>query len=129
MTFDQAFARVIEACSQARNYDEDTWITDDVKDAYVELHHAGLAHSVETWQDGELVGGLYGVSVGKIFCGESMFSRRSDASKVALVHLVAWLKEHEYQFIDCQVNNPYLSSMGTVEVCRQEFLELLNKYK
>ena len=128
VTFDQAFEQVLEGCSAARAYTDETWISDEMKMAYTRLHQEGYAHSVEAWQDGELVGGLYGVAIGKIFCGESMFTRVNDASKVAFVHLVEQLKTWDFKLIDCQVYTDYLASFGAQEIERAEFLDYLKWY-
>ena len=126
VTLDTVFKQVIEACAQARVLSPDqpngTWITRNMIDAYVELHRLGLAHSVEVWRADELVGGLYGVSLGRMFFGESMFSRVPDASKVALVGLCRQVLQWDYPLIDCQVSNPHLSSLGAVELPRDEFI-------
>lgn len=127
-TIDQAFEQVIHQCAGARNYTNLTWITDDIKAAYTELHHKGYAHSIETWCNGELVGGLYGVSVGKVFCGESMFCRMTDASKAAFAYLASNLKQWDYQLIDCQVYTDHLSSLGAAEISRTEFMDYLKLY-
>ncbi len=128
VTADQAFADVIEACSEAREYSSDTWITEEMKAAYIDLHRAGHAHSIEAWYQGELVGGLYGIAMGKVFFGESMFSRRTDASKVAFVHLVGQLQTWGYQLIDCQVSNSHLQSLGSTEIDRHSFQDYLARY-
>lgn len=128
VTFDREFSRVIEECSVTPRKEQDgTWITRDMKNAYIRLHEAGYAHSVESWLDGELVGGLYGVSLGKAFFGESMFHRETNASKVALVHLVEWLKEKEYEIIDAQVYTNHLESLGGELIQRSHYLRLLEK--
>lgn len=126
VTINQAFDRVIDLCQQPAPGREETWITGHMRAAYLVLHEMGMAHSIECWEQGELCGGLYGVSVGRIFCGESMFSRRSDASKVALVHLVAHLKPAGFELIDCQVPNEHLSSLGAESIPRSEFIACLN---
>lgn len=119
---DTAFAEVISACQCLPRADQDgTWITDDMLQAYVRLHELGFAHSVESWHEGELVGGLYGVSVGAVFCGESMFSLMSDASKVALCQLVAHLKAWDFALIDCQVHTPLLASLGARLIPRASY--------
>jgi leucyl/phenylalanyl-tRNA---protein transferase len=128
VTLDEAFTEVIEACSTARGAASGTWITDEMKQAYTRLHRIGFAHSVEVWQADELVGGLYGVSLGKVFFGESMFSRVTDASKLALVHLVRQLMAWEFALIDCQVGSAHLRSLGACEIPRDEFLDLLDRY-
>jgi len=128
VTFDKAFQEVITACANLREESTGTWITEDINQAYTDLHKAGYAHSVETWLNGQLVGGLYGVAIGQVFFGESMFHRATDASKVAFVHLVEHLKQWEYQLIDCQVHTSHLSSLGATNCSRNEFKNLLNKY-
>lgn len=126
VTLDTAFAAVIDACSEPRSHDAGTWITEEMKQAYVQLHRIGFAHSVECWEDEELVGGLYGVSMGKVFFGESMFSRRTDASKVGFAHLVEQLKNWGFGLIDCQVHSGHLASLGAEDIPRDEFLGLLD---
>jgi leucyl/phenylalanyl-tRNA--protein transferase len=121
VTADTAFAVVIERCSEPRAGQAGTWITDEMKQAYIALHALGLAHSVESWRDGELVGGLYGVALGRMFYGESMFSRASDASKVAFVHLVRQLAAWEFALIDCQMRTDLLASFGAREMPRAQF--------
>jgi leucyl/phenylalanyl-tRNA--protein transferase len=128
ITFDTAFAEVMDACAEPRKDGAGTWITDEMKDAYYALHLNGHAHSVEAWQDGELVGGLYGVAIGKVFCGESMFVRRTDASKIAFVYLVRQLQRWGYALIDCQVHTEHLASLGVIDIPRPEFISLLDKY-
>jgi leucyl/phenylalanyl-tRNA---protein transferase len=122
---DSAFARVIKACAEPRNGEPGTWIGAQIQAAYVALHRAGHAHSFETWHEGKLVGGLYGVAIGRAFYGESMFSRATDASKVALVALVETLRERGYPMIDCQQRTPLLASMGAREIPRKLFLRRL----
>jgi leucyl/phenylalanyl-tRNA--protein transferase len=104
-----------------------TWIQEEMVVAYCDLHRKGYAHSVETWMDGELVGGLYGIAIGRMFYGESMFSRRTDASKIALAHLAAQLERWEFGMIDCQMNTPHLSSLGAREIPRKEFITRLQE--
>lgn len=128
VTADKAFAHVITACAEKRAYAEGTWITDDMKQAYCDLHELGVAHSIEAWQDGDLVGGLYGVAIGKVFFGESMFSIRKDASKVAFVCLANQLKQWGFQLIDCQVASQHLFSLGAEEISRSQFEQLLLHY-
>ena len=126
VTMDRVFQRVITECSQVRtDKDEPTWIGDDMIEAYCRLHGSGFAHSVETWYKGELVGGLYGVSLGKSFFGESMFARVSNASKVALAKLAAYLNRQSFRFIDCQVTTQHLIRMGAREISRNRFLAML----
>ncbi len=128
-TIDQAFSQVISNCAQTpRHGQTGTWITDEMQQAYIKLHNQGIAHSAECWQDGQLVGGLYGLSLGKVFFGESMFAHKSNASKVAFVHLVDELVKKHYAIIDCQVTTEHLLSLGTQEIPRKEFLKLLKQY-
>lgn len=129
ITFDKAFDRVIYNCSAVRrDMGKDTWITDEMIKAYSELYRAGFAMSAEAWQDGELAGGLYGVVIGRVFCGESMFTRVSDASKVAFVSLVRQLKVWGFRLVDCQMRTEHLRRFGAEEISRKEFLVLLEKY-
>ncbi len=121
--FDTAFRAVIEQCSAPRNGHAGTWIVPEMIDAYTRLHELGFAHSVESWQDGELVGGLYGIALGEVFFGESMFSRASDASKVALVKLVERLKAQGCRMIDCQQATAHLASLGAREIPRKAFAQ------
>ena len=122
---DSAFAEVLRGCSEPRKYEPATWLGADMRVAYARLHHAGYAHSFETWRDGALVGGLYGVAVGRMFYGESMFSRATDASKVALVKLAQVLKSRGFPLVDCQMHTPLLESLGAREIPRREFLRAL----
>jgi leucyl/phenylalanyl-tRNA--protein transferase len=119
---DSAFEQVMRACASPRDRQDGTWIQQEIIEAYVRLHQMGLAHSIETWMDDELVGGLYGVSLGHMFYGESMFSRKTDASKIALAHLVAQLKRWNFGMIDCQMNTPHLATLGAREIPRRQFL-------
>jgi leucyl/phenylalanyl-tRNA--protein transferase len=121
VTLDRAFAEVMRACSAPREGQDGTWITEPMVAAYVELHQRGLAHSVEVWCDDELVGGLYGVSLGRMFYGESMFTRVTDASKIALACLVRLLSLEKVPVIDCQQNTSHLASLGAREIPRSEF--------
>lgn len=125
VTFDENFPAVITACSEPRAYADGTWISPEIIAAYTELHRQGYAHSVEVWQDGELVGGLYGMALGKVFFGESMFSRADNASKVGFVTLVERLKKNGFVLIDAQVANPHLFNLGAVEIPRAEFQSML----
>lgn len=120
-----AFAEVIELCSQ--RLDDDTWISDEIKQVYIEMHQQGLAHSFEAWLDGELVGGLYGVAFGKVFFGESMFHRVRDASKVTLVFMVEFLREQGFQMVDCQYLNPHLLQFGAYELSQEDYLSKLDE--
>lgn len=125
VTFDRAFEAVIEACAESTDERPRTWINDKIIELYATLHRMGHAHSVECWRDGYLVGGLYGVSLGGVFFGESMFSRATDASKVALVHLAAALRLGGYRFIDTQFITKHLARFGAIELPRNEYRKLL----
>lgn len=123
ISFDQAFSEVMLACAEVRLHTgEGTWIGPEMQAAYGELHRRGYAHSVECWQGGELVGGLYGLAIGRGFFGESMFHRRTDASKVAFVQLARLLAAGGFAFLDCQLPTPHLTSLGAREIPRAEFL-------
>lgn len=138
---DTAFEQVVHACAAPRRSDvngqnpnndhsdnrSETWIVPDMIAAYCRLFSAGYAHSVECWKDEKLVGGLYGLAIGGIFCGESMFSRASNASKLALVHLARALDKAGFRFIDCQIANPHLDSMGATDIARPTFLDILTR--
>jgi len=128
LKIDTAFAAVVAACAEPRRYTDATWITRDVAVAYSRLHELGWAHSFETWRDGKLVGGLYGVAIGRVFFGESMFARATDASKVALVRLAEYLGKRSFEIIDCQVASAHVASLGATSVPRDEFLALLDVY-
>lgn len=128
VTFDNAFAEVIKACAEPRPGQSGTWITDEMQQAYIELHEAGHAHSVECWHDNQLVGGVYGISRGRVFFGESMFSRMTDASKVGFVYLVRHLQYAGYELIDCQVSSSHLSSLGAEDIERNGFTQLLDQF-
>ena len=125
VTFDQDFPAVIQACAEVPREDHATWIMPEFIAAYTALHRAGHAHSVEVWRAGELVGGVYGVSVGGLFAGESMFHRATDASKVALVHLVRHLQERGFTLFDTQMVTPVTRSLGAAEISREEYLDRL----
>jgi leucyl/phenylalanyl-tRNA---protein transferase len=124
ITFNTAFKKVIKACADAKREDQDgTWITSEMQEAYGKLHHDGIAHSIEVWENDELVGGLYGVAVGKVFCGESMFSKKSNASKCALI----WLCQNgNFEIIDCQIHSEHLEKLGAEMISREEFMTYLN---
>ncbi|MEO8157653.1 MAG: leucyl/phenylalanyl-tRNA--protein transferase [Betaproteobacteria bacterium] len=124
---DTAFREVIQNCRMPRQHQVGTWITAPIVDAYCNLHRAGIAHSIETWLDGELVGGLYGVALGRAFFGESMFMRVTDASKVALVTLVRQLEHWGFGLIDCQMNTAHLATLGAREITRPEFTRRLQE--
>lgn len=128
VTLDTAFAMVVKACAAPRTYAQGTWITPAIVAAYVALHERGIAHSVEAWQDGELVGGLYGIAMGRLFFGESMFSRATDASKVAFATLVEYLQSAGFVLIDCQMHTRHLESLGAREISREQFAHYLERY-
>lgn len=130
LSADQAFEQVIRACAQSRRDGEGTWISADMIEAYCRLHTLGVAHSLEVWRGEQLVGGIYGLAMGAVFFGESMFSKATDASKIALVALCQQLHSWQFTLMDCQVSNPHLKSMGSVEISRQTFqkhLQTINK--
>ncbi len=128
ITFNQNFEEVIANCKTIyRKGQPGTWITDEMQKAYLKLHKTGIAKSVEVWQNDELVGGLYGIDLGHIFCGESMFSKVSNVSKVAFIYLVQKCEKENYKLIDCQVYNDHLASLGAEEIPRKEFIKLLKK--
>jgi len=122
----RCFERVMKECSQIRRKDQEgTWITEAMKRAYIDLHHKGYATSYEVWQEGDLVGGLYGVDLGHVFCGESMFSKADNASKYALIMAASQLEEENYTLIDCQLHTKHLESLGAEEISRNRYLEIL----
>ncbi|AXG74111.1 leucyl/phenylalanyl-tRNA--protein transferase [Flavobacterium arcticum] len=126
ITYNTAFKEVITNCrSISRNGQDGTWITEDMIQAYTRLHELGYAKSVEVWQDNELVGGLYGIDLGTVFCGESMFSKVSNASKIAFIALAQKLKRENYRILDCQVHNSHLESLGAREIDRETFIEII----
>ena len=125
ITYDQKFREVVLSCQKLRRKQNGTWITDDMLEAYCTLHELGIAHSAEAWYEGKLVGGIYGVSLGRCFFGESMFSLISNASKAALIDLVYKLKELKLEFLDCQVYTAHLESLGARFISRDEFIGLL----
>lgn len=128
LTLDRAFPDVIRACARMDRPGQDgTWITQEMERAYIDLHRHGLAHSVEAWQEDRLVGGLYGVCIGGIFCGESMFARADNASKIAFVALVRQLERWDIQWVDCQVHTPHLERFGATLWPRKVFMEILHK--
>ena len=127
VTFNKAFDQVVRACAKVKRFGQNgTWITPGLMEVYSTLHIQGHAHSVEVWEEGYLVGGLYGIDLGTVFCGESMFSKSSNASKVALIFLVKELKKNKYELIDCQVPTQHLASMGAEPISRTEFLTFLS---
>ncbi|PHR95029.1 MAG: leucyl/phenylalanyl-tRNA--protein transferase [Blastopirellula sp.] len=125
VTCDLEFASVIKHCAEPRHEEDGVWITSNMIDAYIDLHHAGHAHSIEVWQDHELVGGIYGVAIGGLFAGESMFHRQRDASKVALVALIKHLQHCGFALFDIQQLTPHTESMGAKEISRAEYLSRL----
>jgi leucyl/phenylalanyl-tRNA--protein transferase len=126
VTFNQDFREVISNCQKIkRDGQQGTWITNEMIEAYCKLNELGIAKSVEVWQDNELVGGLYGVDLGTVFCGESMFSKVANASKVAFIHWSQHLKANNYKLLDCQIYNPHLESLGCREIARDQFIEIL----
>lgn len=127
MTFDLAFGRVVEACSQPRAGQRGTWLGREMRQAYCALATAGIGHSVEVWRNGELIGGLYGLALGKVFFGESMFSAQRDASKIALVWLRRQLRNWGFTLLDCQVGSPHLYTLGAVDWPRAQFIDALNR--
>jgi leucyl/phenylalanyl-tRNA---protein transferase len=128
LRFDTAFERVIEACATIPRPDQPgTWITPDMQTAYIRLHHEGYAHSVECWKDGELAGGMYGLSLGNCFFGESMFSRQTNASKVVLALFTERMVDWGFDMLDCQVENPHLFGLGARSIAREEFLHRLER--
>ena len=127
MRFDTAFTRVMHGCAQPRKGQAGTWISPAMIEAYTQLHDRGIAHSAETWMDGELVGGLYGVALGRMFYGESMFTEVTDASKIALVHLVWQLRRWGFGLIDCQMKTAHLSRFGAREIPRGDFIRRVSK--
>lgn len=128
VTQNSAFSQVIRNCAEiTRKKQQGTWLTSEMIDAYISLHNRGFAHSVESWHNGELAGGLYGIAIGKAFFGESMFTEEKNASKVALVALVEQLHGMDFSFIDCQVVTEHLKSLGAKEVSRKKFLQMLKR--
>lgn len=126
VTFNTAFKAVIEQCSSIKRQGQaGTWITAEMKEAYIKLHELGHAKSVEVWLGDELVGGLYGIDLGHVFCGESMFSKVANASKMAFIALAKKLEAENYRILDCQVHNPHLESLGAREISREAFLKII----
>ena len=135
ITYNKNFINVISQCSANRDrkpssnqFFNDTWITPNIKKAFISLHESGYAHSVECWYNSELVGGLYGIAMGKIFFGESMFSRMSNTSKITLVHLAKRLEEMNFKLIDCQVKSDHLLTLGAKQIKRKKFSKILDDY-
>ena len=128
VTFNQDFRAVISNCQNVKREGQNgTWITNEMIEAYCKLHEIGIAKSVEVWKDDKLVGGLYGIDLGHVFCGESMFSMESNASKVAFISLVNQLKSENYQILDCQVYNEHLESLGCREINRDDFIKIIKR--
>jgi leucyl/phenylalanyl-tRNA--protein transferase len=127
ISLNRCFERVMRACAEPRPDQAGTWITEQILDAYGSLHRRGLAHSVEVWRGADLIGGLYGVAIGRMFYGESMFARESDSSKCALAALVHLLRAHGFVAIDCQQNTAHLGSLGAREISRAEFLAMIGQ--
>lgn len=128
VSLDQHFQRVVESCAAPRHGEPDTWINADMRRAYQHLHELGIAHSIEVHQSGHLVGGLYGVAMGPVFFGESMFSSVPDASKIALAHLARAMQCHDGKLIDCQMHTPHLASLGATTVARETFINYLEQW-
>ncbi len=124
---DTSFADVMQACAEPRPEQDGTWIGEAIVAAYTELHRRGVAHSVETWAGGELVGGLYGIALGRVFFGESMFMRRTDASKIAFAHLMVQLGRWRFELVDCQQKTEHLASLGAAPIPREDFLQRLQR--
>ena len=124
ISINQAFAQVIRACAEPRENASGTWITNNMQSAYMKLHQQGHAHSIEVWDNNkQLIGGLYGILLDKVFCGESMFTRQRDMSKIALISLAEWLNNKHIELIDCQLPNPHLTSLGAESISRASFAE------
>lgn len=127
VSMDKAFPKVIAACAEPRSKQSGTWINPDIQDAYCQLHTTGMAHSVEVWQEDNLVGGLYGIAIGSMFFGESMFSKTTNTSKLAFITLVEKLRTEGFSMIDCQVYNPHLETLGARCISRKEFMTVINR--
>ena len=126
ITFNKSFTEVVKACAKVKRFGQNgTWITEGLMKAYKKLHEEGYAYSVEVWENFELVGGLYGIDLGHIFCGESMFTKTNNASKIAFIHLVRELSKNGYKLIDCQVPSAHLKSLGAEIISRQDFIKHL----
>lgn len=128
VSLDRAFRQVMAGCAGPRQGQPGTWVTPELIEAYDRLHRLAYAHSVECWRDGRLVGGLYGVALGRVFFGESMFAQEADASKVCLVHLVSHLRDRDFTLIDCQVPTPHLERLGAVTIPRTRFIQMLKEW-
>lgn len=128
ITINKAFDQVIDGCAAPRTNEAETWILPEMKAAYLQLHKSGFAHSIEVWSEGDLVGGLYGVSLGRFFFGESMFSAKKNASKFALIYLSHYLRQNDFILLDSQVGNPHLYRMGAIDLPRDDFLKLIKEH-
>ncbi len=128
-SINQAFTEVVQGCAAPRSSQDGTWITPEIQNAYIKLHELGQAHSVEVWQDDELIGGLYGLAIGQVFCGESMFHTHTNASKAAMLFLHQHLLKQGFKLIDAQVMNPHLASLGATALKRKDFLNLLKRFR
>ena len=127
ITFNKSFVEVVKSCATVKRFGQSgTWITKGLMKTYEELHKKGKAYSVEVWENYELVGGLYGIDIGNIFCGESMFTKKNNASKLAFIFLVNELSKNDYKMIDCQVPSAHLRNLGAEEITRKEFIDFLN---
>ena len=127
ITFNKSFMEVVKSCATVKRFGQNgTWITEGLMKTYEELHKMGKAYSVEVWENYKLVGGLYGIDIGNIFCGESMFTKKNNASKLAFIFLVNELSKNDYKMIDCQVPSAHLRSLGAEEITRKEFIDFLN---
>jgi leucyl/phenylalanyl-tRNA---protein transferase len=127
ISYDRDFRAVMQGCQEPRKKERGTWITEEMLQAYVQLHEMGIAHSVEAWKDGVLAGGLYGLSLGRCFFGESMFAREQNASKAAFITLARRLGEKGFSIIDCQVYTAHLESLGARHIHREDYISLLNE--
>ncbi|MGH1485929.1 MAG: leucyl/phenylalanyl-tRNA--protein transferase [Cellvibrionaceae bacterium] len=131
VTINRDFMAIIDHCAASRSGGQglpETWITPEMRQAYIDLNQSGYAHSIEVWRDQQLIGGLYGIALGKVFFGESMFSKATNGSKIAISHLVEWLKQWQYKLIDCQVYNDHLSSLGAIEIDRHTFEQIIGTH-
>lgn len=129
VTINQDFANVVRGCAAPREKQDGTWITSDIFNAYLALHHTKIAHSIEVWQQNQLIGGLYGVAIGQVFCGESMFHSKTNASKLALIALEQHILRWGFKLIDAQIINPHLTSLGAKEIPRNDFIRLITDFR
>ncbi|MEC4725391.1 leucyl/phenylalanyl-tRNA--protein transferase [Shewanella sp. D64] len=128
-SINQAFRQVIQACAAPRSLQDSTWISQEIQDAYIKLHELGQAHSIEVWQDDKLIGGLYGLAIGQVFCGESMFHTKTNASKAAMLLLHQYSLKQGFKLIDAQVMNPHLATLGATALKRKDFINLLKRFR